>query len=535
MRARLAIVLLGATFLSTVTGTPAQAAKGHAQVIKADFGVSEPLTVLATRPQPPDQPSVEVPERGMSVPDKGFSGDVRNVQNADAITIQAMPPATSFDGLTGTAKPPDPVGAVGPSHYVEMVNTRVAVYTKAGANLLNVTIGSIFTGLPGTHNCENNYGDPVVVHDQLANRWLLMQFTSTAPFFLCIAVSQTANPTGAYFLYAFSTGTNFPDYPKLSVWSGSYLASTREFNGSAFAGVGTYALERSKMLTGAPAKALKVLLTTAGGAWRPGDGLLPADLDGATLPPNPNLAYFIGSMDNGAGLGAPFDGLNVFWLRYDFATNTATLTLKSSLAISAIDTIYPCSPTSRDCLAQNGTTQKIDILSYRQRPLFRAAYRNFGTYESLVTNQSAEFVFSGVSRAGLRWYELRGLGTTPTLAQQGSFAASGATAIHRWMGSIAQDKAKNMAVAYSITSASMFPGIRYTGRLATDPVNTLPQGEAIIVNGTGSQTGSNRWGDYTAMTIDPADDCTYWYVNEYYAATGGTWRTRIGHFRYPSC
>jgi hypothetical protein len=201
----------------------------------------------------------------------------------------------------------------------------------------------------------------------------------------------------------------------------------------------------------------------------------------------------------------------------------------------AVLTVVFANEPSRDCLPQLGTTQKLDILSYRQGPLFRAAYRNFGTYESLVTNQSAEFVFSGTSRAGLRWYELRGLGTTPTLAQQGSFAASGAAAIHRWMGSIAQDKAKNMAVAYSITSASMFPGIRYTGRLATDPVNTLPQGEGIIVNGTGAQTGANRWGDYTAMTIGPSDDCTYWYVNEYYAATGGTGRTRIGHFPYPSC
>ncbi|WP_117213699.1 hypothetical protein [Allorhizocola rhizosphaerae] len=526
-----------AGLLSVVNSPTALAARQRTEVIKADFGVSEPLTALANRPQPTEPFSVEIPERdGAPVPDSGFTGDVSGVQNADAPTIAAIPPATSFDGLSGTAKPPDPVGDVGPNHYVEMVNTRVGIYTKAGANLLNVTIGSIFTGLPGTHNCEGNHGDPIVLHDQLANRWLLTQFTASSPYFLCVAVSQTANPTGAYWLYAFSTGTNFPDYPKFGVWSGGYLASTKEFaNGTSFAGVGTYALERSQMLVGGAAKALKVLLTTAGGAWQPGDGLLPADLDGTTLPPNANLSYFIGTMDNGAGTGAPMDGVNVFWFRWNFATNAVSLTLRSSLAISAIDTIYPCSPGSRDCLEQMGTTQKLDILSYRQRPMHRAAYRNFGTHESIVTNQSAEFVFSGTSRAGLRWYELRGLGTTPTLAQQGSYAASSAAAVHRWMGSMAQDRAGNMAIGYSISSATMFPGIRYTGRLATDPLNTLPQGEGVIINGTGAQTGSARWGDYTSMNIDPVDDCTYWYVNQYYAATGGTWRTRIGHFRFPTC
>ena len=133
----------------------------------------------------------------------------------------------------------------------------------------------------------------------------------------------------------------------------------------------------------------------------------------------------------------------------------------------------------------------------------------------------------------MRWYELRGLSTTPVVAQQGTFAPNDGQ--HRWMGSIAQDRAKNMTVGYSISGPNLFPGIRYTGRLATDPLNTLPQGEGVIVNGTGAQTVSARWGDYTSMNIDPADDCSYWYVNEYYAASGGTWRTRIGHFRYPTC
>ena len=525
----LSAALLPALAQSTVTAAPNK----KAEVIYAERGESPPLMDLPSGPAP----ARDTEERNaFPIPaDNGFTGTTDGVQNADAPTVQAMPPATSFDGPSGTAKPPDPVGDVGPTDYVAMVNFSYAIYTKAGVLRKSGSLGSIFTGLAGTHNCETSYGDPVVLHDQLANRWILTQFTSAAPFYLCVAVSQTSDPAGAYWLYAFSTGVNFPDYPKFGVWSGGYLASTKEFDGATYAGVGTYALERSQMLIGGAAKALKVMLTTAGGLWRPGDGLLPADLDGTALPPVSTRGYFIGSMDNGAGTGAPFDGLNVFYLDWNFAANTATLTLKSSLAISAIDTIYPCAPTSRDCLEQNGTTQKLDILSYRQRPLHRAAYRNFGTHESIVTNQTAEFVFSGVSRAGVRWYEIRGLNTTPALAQQGSFAGSSATAIHRWMGSIAQDKAMNMAVAYSYSSATSFPGIRYTGRLSTDPASTLPQGEGIIISGTGAQTGSARWGDYTSMNIDPSDNCTFWYINEYYAATGGTWRTRIGHFKYPSC
>lgn len=527
-----AAALLVTGLLSAISQAPAEAARYKSEVIVAERGQSEPLTALAGTSS--QHEAVDVPEMGAIPKDDGFHGSVEGVQDADAPSVQAMPPATSFDGLSGTAKPPDTVGDVGPNHYVEMVNFSVGVYTKAGVNLLTTSIGSIFTGLPGVHNCETSYGDPVVIHDQLANRFVLMQFTSSAPFFLCVAVSQTADPTGAYWLYAFSTGVNFPDYPKLSLWSGSYLASTREFNGAVFAGVGTYALQRSQMLVGGAAVALKVLLTTAGGAWRPGDGLLPADLDGTALPPNPNIGYFIGTMDDGAGLGAPFDGVNVFWLRYDFTTLTATLTLAASLPTAAIDTIYPCAPTSRDCIDQMGTAQKLDILSYRQRPMYRAAYRRFPTYESIVTNQSAEFVFGGVSRAGLRWWEIRGVGTAPVLAQEGPWAGSAAAPTHRWMGSMAQDRRANMAVGYSFSAPTAFPGIRYAGRLATDPLNVLPQGEAVIINGTGAQTGSARWGDYTSMNIDPVDDCTFWYVGQYYSVTGGTWRTRIAHFRYPT-
>jgi len=434
--------------------------------------------------------------------------------------------------------PPDPNGAVGPNHYVQWVNTSFAIYDKSGTLLYGPAEGNtLWSSFGGP--CEfDNEGDPIVLHDHLADRWFMSQLAlpnfPDGPFYQCIAVSQTADPTGSYYLYAFSTGASFPDYPKFSLWTGSYLASTREFNGlgGAFLGVGTYAFDRTKMLVGDPsAVALKVLVTTAGGAWRPGDGLLPSDLDGSVAPPNPTRAYFIGTRDNGGGKGAPSDAVNVFQFQWNFAAATATLTLISSPLVTAFDSVFPCGSSGRDCIPQQGTSQKVDVLSYRQRPLHRAAYRNYGSYESLVTNQSVE---ATAGRAGVRWYELRALNTsTPTVTQQGTYAP--ADGINRWMGSIAQDRSANMALGYSVSSTTLFPGIRYTGRLSSDALGTLPQGEAVLHPGSGSQTTSNRWGDYTSMTVDPTDDCTYWYVNEYFAVNGGTWKTRIGHFQYPTC
>jgi hypothetical protein len=171
-------------------------------------------------------------------------------------------------------------------------------------------------------------------------------------------------------------------------------------------------------------------------------------------------------------------------------------------------------------------------LSYRQQPTWRLAYRNFGTYESLVTSQSVE-ARPGI--AGMRWYELRRPGDSPLVYQQGTYAP--ADDVNRWMGSIAQDKKGNMALGYSVSSETVYPGIRYTGRLRNDVANQMPQGEGVIVNGSGSQTDpAARWGDYTSMNVDPVDNCRFWYVNEYYQTTSARgWQTRIAAFRLPGC
>jgi len=473
----------------------------------------------------------------------------------------------NFNVFGFRVNPPDPNGDVGPNHYVEMINLVYAVFDKAGNLLLGpVDTGSLWAGFP-IEDCTDPSGDPVVLYDQTSDRWLLSQFTTrglddpSLPFYNCVAVSQTGDPTGAYYRYAFITqaddvdgGYFFPDYPKYGVWSNSYILTTRDFGFAERYGISVYALEKNKMVNGNPnARAVQFFLeanvTPTGTVPLElvGDGLLPPDMDGNRRPIDGAPAPIVGTQDDAAGYGATFDALNIWELSINWSAKpTASIALAAQLPTAPFDSIYPCAPTSRDCLPEPGivdSAQFLDILSYRQRPTFRLAYRNFGTYESLVTNQSVEAA-PGV--AGARWYEIRRTGSRPpqtiaySIYQQGTYAPG--DGVHRWMGSIAQDKKGNMALGYSVVNGvDVFPGSRYTGRLAGDPLGTMTLGEGTIINGSGVQTTTNsRWGDYTSMNIDPSDDCTFWYTNQYYTLAGqGTstagWQTRIGSFKLPTC
>ncbi|NJN54581.1 MAG: hypothetical protein HC804_07380 [Anaerolineae bacterium] len=504
------------------------------------FDISPPLRDMVA----PDTPAnaagnVEIPERATGL--EGAYGP----QDTDPLVQSSIGPnfipgpSVSFDGPSNIANvsPPDPVGDVGPNHYVAMSNLYYAVYDKTGTLLLGpFANNTLWAGFGGDCQTDNS-GDPIVLYDQISDRWMLSQFTASGPtYFNCVAVSTTPDPTGSYYRWAFSTGTNFPDYPKYGFWSDALYISTREFaNGTTFAGMGAYAVDRAQLIAGIPAPTVISFLVTAasaGGAYNIGDGLLPTDLDGMTPPPPDTPNYFVGSMDNGGPYGAPQDALTIWEFDADFVTPAnSTFTLANTVPVAAFDSVFPCSPGSRDCIPQPGTAQKLDILSYRQRPLWRLAYRNFGTHESLVTNQSVE---ATTSVAGVRWYEIRDPAGTPTIYQQGTYAP--ADGINRWMGSIAMDRDGNMALGYSASNAATFPSVWYTGRLATDPLGTMPQGEASIIDGTGSQTGSARWGDYTSMNVDPVDDCTFWYVNEYVPTSSAVgWRLRIGAFKFDEC
>jgi hypothetical protein len=461
--------------------------------------------------------------------DNGYTGDGA-LQNGLAAARkpgqdpleQISAPRISFQGVSNAANPilvspPDPDGEVGPNHYVQVVNVQYAVYTKTGVRLAGpAQIGTLFAGFP-INDCTGFNGDPIIMYDRQVDRWLITQFTTAGPeFWNCVAVSTSPDPTGTYFRYAFSTGANFPDYPKYGVYPDSYFLSTREFApDNSFAGVGAYALEKRKMIAGDPgARVISFLVPPGDHPELLGDGLLPTDWDGSKPPKKDTPNWFVGTQDDGAGLGATSDALNVFEFNVDWKAPRATFGLAQQIPVAAFDSIFPCTPGTRNCIPQPGTTNKVDVLSYRQRPLYRLAYRNFGDHESLVTNQSVE---ARPGEAGVRWYELRrGKGATSlSLFQQGTFAPG--DGVNRWMGSIAQDKNGNMALGYSVSNGTTVPpGVRYTGRLAGDPAGLLARGEQTLVNGIGVQLTSARWGDYTSLHVDPSDDCSFWYTNEYY-------------------
>jgi len=435
---------------------------------------------------------------------------VGNVNSFDGIGQGAL-------GFTPNAAPPDTNGAVGATQFVQWVNESFAVFSKAGALLAGPTAGNtLFSALGATHPCAvHNDGDPIAQYDKAANRWVLTQFSvtsgATQGFWQCVAVSQTSDATGAYNVYAFNYGTvQFNDYPKLGVWNNSYLVTYNIFNnGNTFAGSKLCAMDRASMIAGAAATQICFQLSNAFG------GVLPSDIDGTTAPPAGSPAYFLNFGTN---------SLNVWQLsNLNFTNGTATLSGPTNVPVAA----FAAACGGGTCIPQLGTNQQLDSLA--DRLMYRLAYRNFGDHEALVVNHS---VTAGTS-TGVRWYEIRSPGTTPTVFQQGTFAPDSS---FRWMGSAAMDHSGNIAVGYSVSSTALNPAIRFTGRAPADPLGTLGT-ELNIQTGTGSQlTGLSRWGDYSSISVDPTDDCTFWYTTEYLKANGTfNWSTRIANFKFAGC
>jgi hypothetical protein len=424
-----------------------------------------------------------------------------------------------FPGVACNCAPPDTNGEVGATQYVQIVNEGFQVFDKtSGASVLGPSgITTLWNGFGGV--CQNSgSGDPVALYDQLANRWIITQFAgSSVPTDECIAVSTSSDATGSYNRYDFHLGSNFFDYPKLSVWPDAYYMSMNVFNstGTAFLGPQPFAFDRAKMLAGQPATFITTGITGGSGE----DAYLPADLDGSSLPSSGAPATFVEFPGTGA--------YRVFHFHVDFATPAnSTFTLFASAPAAGFTVL--CA-TTRSCVPQAATTSKLDAIA--DRLMFRLAYRNFGDHESVVGN----FTVSSGGVAGVRWFELRNVTAGPVAVFQESTYQPDTT--WRWMASAAMDQQGNLAIGYSASSASIFPEIRYAGRLALDPLNVLTQTEATLFAGSGSQTGtSNRWGDYSDLTIDPVDDCTFWYTTEYYPTTSSfNWRTRIGSFKFPGC
>jgi len=447
----------------------------------------------------------------------------------------AMPsPLDSFRGLTnaenGSATgflfaPSDVNGDAGAGKYVQVVNGTFAVYDSGGSRLYGPAgINTVWSGFGGI--CETHLdGDPVVVFDEQAGRWLISEFALQDPsnYDECIAISKTADPTGAWYRYDFNypKPNVFGDYPKFGVWSDGYYMSANQFTSNlSWAGGGAMVYERDKMLLGQPAQQIYFDLSSRGLA-----AMLPSDIDGATAPPAGAPDLFAQIDDTSWGYSK--DELELWGFHTDWTTpSQSSFTQVAALQTAAFDSNICGSP---PCIGQPGTSQKLDDMS--DRLMYRLQYRNLGDRQTLVVSHT---VSAGNGRAGVRWYELSDPGSGWQIADQGTFAPSDGNS--RWMGSAAMDVNGDIAVGYSVSGSGTYPSVRYAGRLATDPAGTLGQGEATAFDGSGSQTGTERWGDYSSMSVDPRDGCTFWYTQMAYSSTSSTgWRTQIATFRFPGC
>ncbi len=478
----------------------------------------------------------------------GAAGSIPDIAN---LSLGAMPaPIRNFAGMSsadgGSYQPPDVNGDVGPNHYIQAVNAAFAIYSKSGVLLASFTENALWAGRGGTTPCENqNHGDPVVIYDQKADRWFLTNFAfpvsasgvKLSPFYECIAVSKTGDPVaGGWYFYTLRTDTGvaggtavglFADYPKFGVWIDClYMTAnlfdptapvTTAFRGTLFASLSLGDMESGAELTWA----LGTLDTST-------FTVIPSNLSGtpsAQLPAAGTPNYLVSE----SRTTSAFE-VRKFTPGPDCGGG-GSLTVATNVSQTSYSTA------DRNIVAQPNTTTLVD--SGGDQLWQKVQYRKIGTAESLWVVHSVRTSSSSTVRPQWAQLNVTGGAISTTPVQQQIYAPD--TTLNRWMGSIAADHQGNVALGYSTSNGTSpnFPSIAYSGRLASDPLNTLPQTEVQLIAGSGSQTTSNRWGDYTSMSIDPSDNCTFWYTNQYYAGqangTSGNWQTRIGSFKFPTC
>jgi hypothetical protein len=512
-------------------------------------GQSAPLReIMAQPPQPTSGEPRVMPDLRPPVRRDRRAVDPTSPDSTIQLSVDgnkaAPAPTLSFDGLSNADNaaavgfqvwPPDVNGDVGPNHYVQWVNLSIAVYDKSGNLMSGPSPGNTpWTGFGGPCEAQND-GDPIVVYDQLADRWVFSQFAlfTAEGGHQCFAVSQTPDPLGPYYLYdyVFSPGGALNDYPKISVWPDGYYITVNEFDASfAFRAAVAGAVDREAMLLGLPAALVRFDVRSPDTAETV-FSLQPSHLEGLVPPPAGAPNYIVQAFDDEAWSATPDAGgdrYNVWAMHVDWTDPENLSTLAGPIELPTEEFDSELCGFSRSCV-QTPEGGALDALSVMT--MYRAAYRNLGTHEALVINHTVDV---GGDRAGVRWAELRDLTAAPALHQVGTFAPD--DGLSRWMGSIAMDGRGNLAVGYSVASTTTYPGLRYAARLADDPVGELSQGEAVIVDGSSTQIGIERWGDYFSMSVDETDDCTFWFAGEYSSSvTPGDWRTRIASFQLPLC
>jgi hypothetical protein len=492
-------------------------AMGHGVLMGADLKHDTSLPLRAQQQYPAHPLPIDAGEDGDVGPaHAGPNGADPVVQNTLAAPNV---PSTSlnfegidFPGVVCNCAPPDTNGEVGATQYVQIVNEGYQVWNKStGASVYGpVAITTIWSGFGGVCQLSGD-GDPVVLYDQLANRWLVSQFAgSGTPTDECIAVSTTSDATGAWYRYDFHLGSNFFDYPKLAVWPDGYYMSMNVFNaaGTAWIGSQPFVFDRTKMLAGQAAT-----YQSTGNLGTTSDPILPADLDGSALPPSGAPETFV-RWPQFTGTYQTYH-YHVDWV----APANSTFTTFASPAAA------PFTAACANCVTQPSGGYGLDTLA--DRLMFRLTYRNVGGHESVVGNYTV--ASGGVT--GIRWFELRNVTSGPETVFQESTYQPDST--YRWMGSAAMDHAGNIAIGYSKSSGSVYPSIAIASRTPAMLPGTMGT-ETILLAGAGAQTTYNRWGDYTSLRIDPSDDTTFWYTNEYYSKNSPffnfNWSTAIASF-----
>jgi hypothetical protein len=522
MTSRLLALTLAAPLVLALSGL------ASAQTTSVPEAKHDTSPALSTIPAPPDLQGrsrleriehrvkpLPHPAQGRVRAQPDAARQVTAVRKFQATVLPAFDGIGGITGYTVQSDPPDTTAAVGRTQVVEWVNTALAVFDKStGAMQGHILDGnSLFSGFGG--DCQTfNDGDPIVAYDKIADRWVLSQFAVTGgenggTFSYCVAVSQSPDARGTYNRYEFKFN-DFNDYPKMGVWPDGYYVSFNMFHQNSFAGAKVCALARDKMLAGQAATMQCFDVADQG-------GLLPSDLDGMTSPPTGTPNYV---------LNFDFDGahLNLWKFHVDWANPAnSTFTKSAPIAVSKF------APACDSCIAQ--PSGGIGLQSLGDRLMYRLAYRQFADHESLVVTHTVS-VGGGNGPTGIRWYELRSPGTTPVVFQQSTYAPNHS---FRWIGSAAMDKAGNMLLGYSVSSPTVKPSIAFAGRLATDAASTM-SAEKIVLPGTGVQTDPDRWGDYASVTLDPTDDCTFYFATQYLKVKGSfNWQTRVAKFTFPSC
>ncbi|MCX6249751.1 MAG: PKD domain-containing protein [Bacteroidetes bacterium] len=487
------------------------------------FDVSPPLRELAL------QPNFKFDQTGKDGAVKNFfdilkhPGEKLPLKFVDPVRQYSFGPLTgdttivNFDGMsTQGPVPPDTYGEAGPNHYFQVVNLTYQIFNKTGTSLLGpLPNSSMWSGMPNNANS----GDPVVVYDEQADRWLFSQLSipngSTGPFYQMIAVSQTPDPTSTWYRWEYQF-TDLPDYPKFGVWPDGYYMSCNRFTAAYYNwdGIGAVVFDRTAMLAGnSNAQMILFTLSNSSEAY----SLLPSDCDGP-FPAMGTPNYFTNIYT-----GSPYH-LGIYEFHTDWTTpSNSTFSNFLNLPVATFNASFTAG------VPQYGTTTRLDLLN--DRLMYRLQYRKFNDHHTMLCNHT---VNAGSDVAGVRWYELRKTSGNWFVYQQSTYSPD---TVYRWMGSLAMDTSGTIALGYSASSSYIYPSIRYTGRRSGDPLGQMTINERRIINGTGSQTGiwsgRSRWGDYSGMCVDPSEPYTFWYTQEYYTTiSNASWRTRIASFQF---